>query len=114
MGTRQCQCQPCMVCLQSGSVSADGVISFSFFFFFFTLVCISYFQKPCLEKKKKKKGREVENILLVGFWVMSWPVVMACGDAWWVLVELQPKQWRVVLATPYSPAHHLQSVCFCK
>lgn len=90
-----------------------GSFLFLSFFFFLPLFVYLIFRNP-VWKKKKKKGREVENILLVGFWVMSWPVVMACGAAWWVLVELQPKQWRVVLATPYSPAHHLQSVCFCK
>lgn len=67
MDTRQCQCQPGMVCLQSGSLSADGAIHFFF------LVCISYFQKPSLEKKKKKSGGGYFSGRFLGD-------ELACGD----------------------------------
>lgn len=47
-------------------------------FFFFTLVCISYFQKPCLEKKKKKGKRGGEYF--AGRFLGD---ELACGDGLW-------------------------------
>lgn len=71
-----------MVCLQSGSVSAHGVILCFYFFFLFVYLI---FRNPVWKNKKKKKkkrgGGYLEDILLEGFWVMSWPVVMS--DASW-------------------------------
>lgn len=51
-------------------MGADGVIPCFLIFFF--LVCISYFQKPTLEKKKKSGGYFAERFLAEE---------LACGDA---------------------------------
>lgn len=52
---------PCMVRVQGGPVSADGVIHFFCFFFLAET-----------QSGKKKGGK----ILLEGFWAMNWPMAM--------------------------------------